>query len=387
MVDRLRVEARGGTVGARHATSVREEILGQSEGTPGQTFTLQHAPLLARDKRQEYLVVESPGGEPEQWDEVDDFADSGPEDRHFTLDSADGTLTLGPTLLQPDGTVYRFGATPLKRSWLRFSRYQHGGGVIGNVPRGTLNVMKTSIPYVSQVTNRQPAMGGRDAQTLDDAKLRAPQMLRTRTRAVTAEDYEYLALQVPGVARAHCLTPGALPAGPDDLEPGQVVVLVLPQLPESDSRAGANPSLERPDLLRAVHAHLDERRVVGARLEVRAPRAIDVSVEVTLRVSPRTEQYALDNVRRAAERALYAYLSPYTGGPDGKGWPMGRDLHVSEIYARLQRVAGVEYVDEVRVTIPDPNSADGVQTVSPRLGLTSDAVLRSGQHRVQVQVQ
>ncbi|MBV9602505.1 MAG: putative baseplate assembly protein, partial [Chloroflexi bacterium] len=244
-VDRLRVEARGGTVGARHATSVRDEILGQSDGTPGQTFSLQHAPLLARDKHQEYLIVDSPGSELEQWEEVEDFADSGPNDRHFTLDSTDGTLTLGPTLLQPDGTVYRFGATPLKRSWLRFSRYQHGGGVVGNVPRGTLNVMKTSIPYVTQVTNRQPAMGGRDAQSLDDAKLRAPQMLRTRTRAVTAEDYEYLALQVPGVARAHCLAPGAVPAAPGDLEPGEVVVLVLPQLPDSDGHAGANSSLER----------------------------------------------------------------------------------------------------------------------------------------------
>ncbi|MBV9598718.1 MAG: baseplate J/gp47 family protein, partial [Chloroflexi bacterium] len=138
-------------------------------------------------------------------------------------------------------------------------------------------------------------------------------------------------------------------------------------------------------VVRAVRAHLDERRVVGARLDVRAPRAIDVSVEVTLRVSTRTEQYVIENVRRAAERALYTYLSPYTGGPDGKGWPIGRDLHVSEIYARLQRVSGVEYVDEVRVTIPDPNSPDGVQTVSPRLGLTSDAVLRSGQHKVLVQ--
>jgi hypothetical protein len=106
---------------------------------------------------------------------------------------------------------------------------------------------------------------------------------------------------------------------------------------------------------------------------------------VTLRVSARAEQYLFDNVRRAAERALYTYLSPYTGGPDGKGWPMGRDLHVSEIYARLQRVTGVEYVDEVRVTIPDPNTPDGVLVVSPRLGVTSDAVLRSGQHKVQVQ--
>jgi hypothetical protein len=78
-------------------------------------------------------------------------------------------------------------------------------------------------------------------------------------------------------------------------------------------------------------------------------------------------------------------LSPYTGGPDGRGWPIGRDLHVSEIYARLQRVAAVEYVDEVRVTIPDADVPGGVQTVSPRLSVPPDAVLRSGQHRVQVQ--
>jgi predicted phage baseplate assembly protein len=385
MVDRLRVEARGGTVGARHATTVRDEVLGQSEGTPGQTFTLQHAPLLARDPRQDHLIVESPSGDTEEWYEVEDFADSGPEDRHFTLDSTDGTLSLGPTLLQPDGTVYRFGSTPLKRSWLRFSRYQHGGGVVGNVPRGTLSVLKTSIPYVSQVINRQPAMGGLDAQTLDDAKLRAPQTLRTRTRAVTAEDYEYLALQVPGVARAHCLAPGAMPGGPTDVPPGHVMVLILPDAPEQDARNGTYTHVERPELLTSVKAHLDGRRVMGAQLEVRVPSTIEVSVEVILRVSERAEQFVLENVRRAAERALYTYLSPYTGGPDGKGWPIGRDLHVSEIYARLQRVPAVEYVDEVRVRITDANEPGGVKTVSPRLSVPPDAVLRSGKHQVQVQ--
>ena len=70
---------------------------------------------------------------------------------------------------------------------------------------------------------------------------------------------------------------------------------------------------------------------------------------------------------QAAERALYTYLSPYTGGPDGRGWPVGRDLHVSEIYARLQRVASVEYVDEVKVSIEDPAKPGTSLTVSPRL--------------------
>ena len=265
--------------------------------------------------------------------------------------------------------MYRFGATPLKRSWLRFNRYQHGGGVRGNVPRGTLSVLKTSIPYVSQVINRQPALGGRDAQTLEDAKMRAPQMLRTRTRAVTAEDYEYLALQVPGVARATCLAPGSMPAGPNDVPPGRVVVLVLPHVAD-DARNGTLRNLDRPELLTAVRAHLDERRVVG---------------DVTLRLSERAEPFMIDNVRRAAERALYTYLSPYTGGPDGRGWPVGRDLHVSEIYARLQRVSSVEYVDEVKVSIDDPDKPGSQLTVSPRLSVPPDAMLASGQHQVKVQ--
>jgi hypothetical protein len=160
VLDRLRVEARGGTVGARHATTVRNEILGLSEGTPGQSFMLQQTPLLARDERQDYLIVESPDGQAQDWTEVVEFADSGANDAHFTLDSADGTLTLGPTLLQPNGSIYRFGATPLKRSRLRFSRYQYGGGVVGNVPRGTLNVLKTSIPYVSQATIASRRLAG-----------------------------------------------------------------------------------------------------------------------------------------------------------------------------------------------------------------------------------
>jgi predicted phage baseplate assembly protein len=385
MVDRLRVEARGGTVDARHATLVRDEVLGQSDGTPGQTFALQHVPILTRDAEHDYLQVEAPGGELERWTEVQDFADSGPDDRHFTLDSTDGTLTLGPTLLQPDGSVYRFGATPLKRSWLRFLRYQYGGGVIGNVPRATLNVLKTSIPYVSQVTNRQAALGGRDAQTLDDAKLRAPQMLRTRTRAVTAEDYEFMARQVPGVARAHCLAPASFPASDDDVPPGHVVVLVLPQVPDNELRNGILRSLDRPELLAAVKERLDERRVVGAQLDVRAPRYIAVSVEVSVRVAGRTEPYFRDNVRRATERALYSYLNPYVGGPDGNGWPVGRDLHVSEIYARLQGVAGVEYVEEVTVRVADVNAPGRFTSVSPRLSAPRDGVLCSGEHLVHVQ--
>ncbi len=382
-LERLRVEARGGTVGARHAVTIADELVGQADGTAGQAFALLYTPILARDPARDHLTIEPIGGPAEQWTEVADFADSEADDRHFTLDSLDGTLTLGPALLQPDGSVYRFGAVPLKGSTLRFSRYQHGGGVGGNVPKGVLAVLKSSIPYVTRVTNREAALGGRNPQSLDDAKLRAPQTLRTRTRAVTADDYEYLARQVPGVARAACLAPGAQPAAPTDPRPGQIFVLVVPQA--GGDAAGVIPTEQltlSAELRAAVLAYLDDRRLLGTTLEVQPPQYLWVSVEVTLHLPERRDPAAAAEAVIRAEAALYRYLNPFTGGPTGDGWPFGRDLHLSEIYGLLQRIPAVEFVEEVRITVADSGGAS--QTMPARLPVPRHAVICSGQHRVSV---
>lgn len=53
-----------------------------------------------------------------------------------------------------------------------------------------------------------------------------PSLLRTRTRAVTADDYEFLAAQVPGVARARCVTPNM--AVPGQTYPGSLRALNVP---------------------------------------------------------------------------------------------------------------------------------------------------------------
>jgi predicted phage baseplate assembly protein len=381
-IESLHVDARGGTASARHAVTILNETLGRSEGVPGETYRLTHTPLLARDPQRDYLITERPDGESEIWSEVRDFAESGPTDRHFTLDDSDGTLALGPSLLQPNGDVYAFGQVPVKGSVLRFSRYQWGGGVTGNVQAEMLAVLKSSIPYVARVVNRRPAAGGQDAQTLEDAILRAPQVLRTRTRAVTADDYEYLACQTPGVARTRCLAPGAQPGAPSDPRPGQVVVLVLPQVESVQGRLTPEALTLSAELRERVLAYLEVRRVLGSTLDVRAPQYLVVSVEARLRLPERSDPRLGAQAQTQAEAALYRYLNPFTGGPDGKGWPFGRDLHVSEIYALLQRQAGVEFVEEIQITLGEDASRTPVAT--PRLTVPPNALLCSGIHRIRV---
>ena len=385
MLRQLHVEARGGTVVARHAITVSDEILGHSDGKPGQTFKLLNTPLLARDPHRDHLVVEAPGSPDEIWTEVSDFADSGEHDRHYTLDSMTGDLTFGPALLQPDGKMYCFGEVPSKGSRLRMARYQHGGGVIGNASAGALSMLKSSIPYVARVSNRQRATGGLNAQSLEHAKLKAPQELRSRARAVTSDDYEYIASKVDGVARAYCLSAGSQPRGDDAPPPGHIEVLVLPRVEKPHARLDPDRIVPTPDLLENVQRKLDEQRLLGTTLAVRAPALVWVSVGVTLRVPPRTDAALMDDVRLQAEAALYRYLNPYTGGPRNDGWPLGRDLNRSELFGLLQQLPLVEYADRLSITAGPTDHVAPQGSAQQPVIVPFDGVVCSGEHQVKVE--
>jgi predicted phage baseplate assembly protein len=186
--------ALGRTVQTTHAQLIPRERLGQSDGSPGQRFQLQRMPILRRQP-DEHLIVQVENEEPQVWEEVSDFAGSHALSRHYTLDSVTGELRFGPAVSQPDGTVKLFGAVPPRNAYLIFSCYRFGGGNVGNVQEGALNTLKTAIPFVDRVANREAAWGGLDAETLESAMVRAPAMLRTRERAVSESDFEFLACQ------------------------------------------------------------------------------------------------------------------------------------------------------------------------------------------------
>lgn len=334
-------ETIGGMAPASHAFHVADEVLGRSDGTPGQRFSLHNLPVLSRQEG-EYLEVETgTENEFEAWQEVGDFSRSGPEDRHYTLDSVSGELEFGPVIRQSTGEERQFGRIPPDGRLIRFKSYRCGGGVTGNVGEGTITVLKSSIPYIASVTNFRAATGGTDAETLDNAKLRVPRVLQARTRAVTAEDYEYLALEAsPLVARAKCLAAGGEGQSPP---PGVVRLLLVPRVRDSE-RFIPPEELEIPKSAREqVQFYLDERRLLATRLEIGAPEYRPVAVTARVRAG-----YGSDAGRVAAdvENALYRYINPVCGGRDGRGLPFGHNLSLSEIYAVIQNVAGVAYVEE-----------------------------------------
>lgn len=385
-ISRIQAMTIGGTAEIAHAETVRDEALGTSDGAAGQRFTLQRGPVVPWTEASVLHVTESGQTEPTAWVPVRDFAHSGPGDRHYRLDPVAGEVTFGPEVRHADGELRQYGAVPPLGARLSMSAYRVGGGRRGNVARGVVRVLKSSVPYVTQVENRHAAAGGVDGETMDNAKLRGPLELRASGRAVTADDFEVLARDVaPDAARVACLpatSAGAAPAGTAAL-PGAVRLLVVPRVVADDLGRIAFDDLRTPprELLRRISDHLDRRRIVGTRLVVEPPFYQGVTVVARVTAAPDVRAEA---VQEAALRALYTHLSPQDGGPDGRGWAFGRAVRAFDISAVLARVPGLAEVDDLLLFPADPSSGTRGAPV-PRIDLAPGALVYSYQHQVRVQ--
>ena len=369
----MNVQSIGGNVAAKQSWSIRDELLGISDGRPGQRFMLQNVPVLER-RSDEHILVIPPGSPPQTWTEVRDFANSTPGDRQYTIDSLTGTVEFGPLIQEPsrhvvetkfratqtqlpvlgnystrlvgniDGTLEKqYGSIPPRGAEIRMRCYRTGGGRQGNVESGTLKILKSAIPYISRVTNYQPARGGSDPESLNQAMLRAPQILRTRDRAVTKEDFEVLTLKggQGSIARTLCLPVETA---------GTVRLLVVPEAERNNLSDGLSPEnlVLTTSLRQQTLNYLNERKLLGVRIQLQEPSYVGVAVTASIGLEPMYQNdRAEDMIRQQLKLTLYKFLNPLTGGIDGEGWKFGRPVYISDIIALFQKVSGVRYIGEV----------------------------------------
>jgi predicted phage baseplate assembly protein len=368
-----------GVIGARlpatHASQINLEILGVSDGTPGQVFPLHNSPVL-KPAAGETLEVQDPeSGDWARWELRDDFVGSTEYDRHFNLDLVSGEVEFGPAIRETDGGWTQYGSVPPKGAVLRFSRYRHGGGRLGNVTAGTLSVLKTTLAGVDTVTNPTPAVGGVDAEQLEHARERASMEIRSRYRAVTAEDFEFMAGEAsPRVARAVCIPPR---------EGGAIPLHIVPRVYPADRQLTYGELVPDEALMTEVAEYLDERRLIGTTVQLLPCRFRGLSVVVNLQASPLADTA---RVEEDVAHALYTYLNPLVGGNavgPGQGWSFGRALNQGELYGIVHAVDGVEFVKILRIY--ETNLETGEQSSKPagtHIVLEPDELMASGQHIV-----
>ena len=298
------------TVPATEGITIGEEILGSSSALPHQTFPTKHCPIIVGS-----LVVTVQG---ENWEEVDDFDASKPEDNHYVVTRETGEITFG------DGVQ---GRIPPRDEEISVA-YRYGGGERGNIGAEAISKAynKDGEPIEIDITNFFPASGGREEETIQEAILRARRNLKTRFRAITAEDFELVAKATPGlrVATAKAIVPS----------PNAVTVVAVPYSPLEK----ATPS---SGFMRTVCEHLDMHRLITTYIKVEKPNYVRVSVNAAIKIKP---DYKPTAVRERVEKALDNFLSPLKGGPYAKGWPFGRSVYRSEVYEVIEGVVGVDCV-------------------------------------------
>jgi len=191
--------------------------------------------------------------------------------------------------------------------------------------------------------------------SLDDAIRTTILGLRERYRAVTAADFEWLALNTwtdgKKLARVHCIPrrnlEAADPAARNADAPAHVSLVVVPA---QGGDSGLNDALLQ---------FLNLRRTLTTRLHVVGP--VYLPVQISANLALRDDAVAQDALADARQ-ALLDYYDPLKG-PAGTGWPFGRAVYVSEASAVLERRPLVRYVEDVQVTAPgaaDREQPDGV---------------------------
>ncbi len=322
------------------AVTASNELVGRGNNRSDQVLRLAHGNVLADSL--ELLVQDVVRNLFERWTRVEDLDTAGPDDKVFVLDAEAGLIYFGDGLR---------GRVPGLDARVVAARYRWGGGASSELAPGTITQSETVPSPVQDITNPVPARGGRNAETLDEAKKRAPRELKTLRRAVTAGDFELLAGQTPGVRVAKTIVvPLRRPytaegiARPgldvDRVAPGAISLVVVPD--------GAGPFLAPTEgFLQTVCRHLDKYRLVTTELYVAAPQYVRLfNLVVTVVPMP---GFTRTQLREAIALRLEQYLHVLTGGVDGTGYPFGATLHQSELVAQVFRVEGVDRVEDLRV--------------------------------------
>lgn len=320
-------------------------------------------------------IVRNSAGEVEQvwvrWKSVELFYQSRPTDRHYMIDRANGVIMFG------DG--FRGKEISREKKHAVKVNYKIVAGSKGNVPKGEIKNLQQMFAFVRSVYNPVPASGGCDLEPMEDTIRRGPMVLRHRNRAVTTEDFEWLAKQAnANIAKVRCL-----PHMNANFEKsvGTMTVVVLP-------KGGYHDPAYFVELKRQVEQYLMERALnlimFPHQLQVVLPVFLEISVYAELVVD------GMENAVRIeaeAQEKLQRFLDPIKGNFDGNGWEIGEIVHATVFYSLLKSIRSVSHVEKLSMTVAKVVNQKRMEITKNEYEQLSYGIICSGKHNIAVVAQ
>lgn len=291
--------------------------LGIGNGFPNQEYQIGDAAL-------EYetfglMVLEGDGYQ--IWEKVENFSCSGPEDRHYTLDSRTGTVRFGDCIrgMAPDAELLVFS---LSRT----------NGRKGNVKAGAIDHFDGMEPQDVPVCNLEDCSGGRDEERLEESFFRARRELKNPLTAVSSEDIERCVMETPGLMLENCrvIPREKMAQIQKKAEEGKIYIVV------NAFSLGEEKGLSEC-CRRNILAWLEPRRMVGRQFVLLPPQYVPFEVYADVALLAHYSD-AREQVRKTVE----AYFEEIRGS-------FGVVAEYGELYGRIDMLVCVDRVNALNM--------------------------------------
>ncbi len=296
-----------------------------------------------------------------KWQEVDNFDRSLPGDRHFVVDRINRRLCFG------DGVNVRIPQNTEGPAFKTVVRCCDGARA--NVPAGSINDTMGSVMFVENIHNPVNAFGGMDMESVENALRRGTMMLNSRSRLVSAMDYERETLDfshaisqvrvVTGVRRDGTMREGSI----------SIAVLMEDYLDGSASFLNLRKRLKEHLLSRC------ELTVASELLEIVEPLYVEVSVEAWIRTADADDNF---EVQQTLVNMLTDYLDPVRN----KSLVIGGEVTESQIRLRLNMERGSALIRRILVSGRYRDAEGWHEAELEELSGNPYMLVVSGQHRI-----
>lgn len=252
-----------------------------------------------------------------KWKEVETFADSTSEDRHYQIDRQKNQLIFGdgvhvkiPRILQD--TAFRVSLSTCN-------------GQEGNVAAGAIQISYSSQLFLEQVHNPLPASGGSSQEEPETMLRRAGALFGNRGRLVTEQDFVQETLFFSdAVAKGACVV-GRTITG--TTEPRCISIVILMKQYQQGSAAFYQ-------VVEPLREHLWSKSELSCQFEeIQIVQPVFVKMSVELWLQPGNMGYVLE-IQEDICCQIYNFLDPITG-QYGTGWEIGRLPRMNQIRMML----------------------------------------------------
>jgi uncharacterized phage protein gp47/JayE len=305
-----------GTFPVEEGRMVKDEVLGTSDGTANQRFTLAHSRLILRslgdgqEINKDIILLSELGGVIDEWrlQESLAFSRGGQKDYIIEIDEEDRAKVIFG-----DGA---FGAIPSNGAVVKVT-YRVGGGLKGNVPGKSIETI-IDAPQLSllgaKVTNLASATGGAERESIDHAVMHSPNVFRSLRRAMTKEDYEALALDFKGVGKVRA----------EKANWNTVNLFIAPE------GGGVVSDILRANLL----AYFEDKRPLSTIIEIKDADYVKIYISAEVGVE---SYYSKEEIKEKVYQAVSNLLA-------FDKVDFNHFIYLSKFYEAIEAINGVEYV-------------------------------------------